>query len=270
VTDLELLAAIAGVFGLLFGSFLNVCVGRLPQDLSVVSPRSYCPACGTTLKSWHNIPVLSYLVLGGRCAFCRTYISWRYPFIELLTGICFWQAVLLEGPTWGAFKLCVYSWLLIALMFSDLEWRILPDEFTKGGMVLGIFLAPIVPLPAGLSALIFPDGSPALLSLIEALIASAVLSAALWSLGWAYQRIRGREGLGFGDVKLVGMIGAFTGLSGALFVLVIGSVAGTVIGLLWIWLRRHDASSYELPFGTFLAGSALVFAFVGRSFFMAP
>ena len=255
------LAIIAGVFGLLAGSFLNVCIGRLPEDLSIAVPRSYCPRCGNPIAAWDNIPVFSYILLLGRCRSCRIRISPRYPLIELLTGICFFFAVWISGWTWTGFKLCLFSALLIGLTSIDVEQRILPDEFTKTGTVLGWILSPIVILPAALISFVAPTLSPAAWSFLDSLAGSILVPGGLWFIGWAYQRIRHREGLGFGDVKLLMMTGAFLGLEGNVLVLVVGSVVGLVAGLSWILLKRKDPSTYELPFGLFLGAAALVIAF---------
>src|SRR5271165_3510757 len=139
-------ALIAGLFGLLIGSFLNVCIYRLPRDLSVVHPRSYCPRCEHPIAWYDNIPVVSFALLRGRCRHCGATIPWRYPLVELLTGVAFAGAVSLLGPVIAAAKLCVFSAILIALVFAGLEERILPDEFTLGGIAAGLLFSVFVPL----------------------------------------------------------------------------------------------------------------------------
>jgi leader peptidase (prepilin peptidase) / N-methyltransferase len=255
------LALAFGLFGLLIGSFLNVCISRLPQDLSIVVPRSYCTRCGTPIAWYDNIPLLSYLILGGRCRACKLRISLRYPLVELLTGLSFAWAIYTHGPTWPGFRLAAISAILIELMFSDLESRILPDEFTKGGMLLGLFLSPIVLLPPGLSTLFFPQASPELHSFLESITGGMVAGVGLWLVGEMYRLFRGREGLGFGDVKLVTMMGLMLGLEAVLLVLIVGSVAGSVIGLIWIKVGHKDPATYELPFGFFLGAAGLAAAF---------
>ncbi|HYP13681.1 MAG TPA: prepilin peptidase [Bryobacteraceae bacterium] len=246
--------------GLLIGSFLNVCVYRWPRDLSVMRPsRSYCPGCNQTIAWYDNIPVLSWLLLRARCRHCGTGISWRYPLVELLTGLSFAIAVHSLGLTLLALKLCLFSTIQIALFFSDLEERILPDEFTKGGIVAGVALAWFVPMPAGFLQIFLPEDLDArYISVIESAASAALLSFVLWGIGELYFRIRGREGLGLGDVKMVGMLGAFLGLSGALFTLIVGSVLGSLVGIVFIYLARKDAATYELPSGSFLALAALL------------
>ncbi len=257
-------ALFAGGFGLLIGSFLNVCISRLPYDESVVSPRSHCPHCATMIAWYDNIPVLSYLFLLARCRHCHAAISARYPIVELITGVLFGVIVWRLGLDWAALKWCAFAAIVVELGFSDLETRILPDEFTKGGLLLGVVLSAIVPLPQGLlsfaAALIRPDASEAFASLINSLVAAAFLSGGLYMMGVLYQRFRGREGMGFGDIKMVAMLGAFLGLETALLGLMLGSLLGSVIGIIWITVRRASAAEYELPFGSFLALGSLLAA----------
>ncbi len=251
----------AAGLGLLIGSFLNVCIYRLPRDLSVVKPRSYCPHCENTISWYDNIPVISYIALGGRCRGCRVGIPLRYPLVELLTAAVFFLGVYTLGWTAVALKFCVFAAMQIALLFTDLEARILPDEFTLGGAALGIVFAAFVAIPGGFFELLLPERwDTRIVSVIEAITGALFLSGALWAIGELYYRIRKREGLGFGDVKMVGMIAAFLGISGALFTVVVGSVLGSLCGLTYIWLARKDAATYELPFGSFLAVAALLVA----------
>jgi leader peptidase (prepilin peptidase)/N-methyltransferase len=257
-------ALLAGIFGLLIGSFLNVCIYRLPRDLSVVRPRSHCPSCEKTIAWYDNIPVLSFLLLHAKCRHCPARISYRYPLVELMTGAAFFLAVLFYGLSLPALKLCVLSAILIELAFSDLEERILPDEFTIGGIVAGVAFALFLPMEPGLVyTLMSPVTQPAVVSVAESLAGAIFTSGTLWLVGWLYLKIRKREGLGFGDVKMIAMIGAFMGIHLTLVVLIIGSVLGSVVGLLFIFLARKD-STYELPYGTFLAIAALLYGFLGR------
>ncbi len=254
----ELLAFLAG---LLVGSFLNVCVHRLPRDLSVVRPRSFCPACARTVAWYDNIPLVSFLLLKGCCRYCGARIGWRYPVVELLTALVFLLAVFQHGAGLQAAKLAVFGALLVGLVFADIETRILPDEMTLGGLVAGVVLSAYVPLHAGLLHIFFPDWGPRILSVAESVLGAGVSSFALWGVGALYFKIRGREGLGFGDVKMVAMIGAFLGLHGALLTIMLGSLAGSVLGLAYILATRKAVSTYELPFGSFLGAAALFIAF---------
>jgi len=254
-------ACIALLFGLIIGSFLNVCVYRLPQDLSVVRPRSYCPACQHPIAWYDNVPLLSFAVLGGRCRHCKAAISWRYPIVELMTGVLFFVFVLRLGPTLPAVKYCVLSALLVGLTFADLEARILPDEFTLGGTAIALVLSWFVPVNDDVvQAILWLSGARwnvQWTSLAEAVIGALVPGLFLWFGGWLYFKLRHREGLGLGDVKLVAMVGAFLGLHGALLTLIGGSLAGSLIGYAYIRLTKQDASTYELPFGTFLGLAAI-------------
>jgi leader peptidase (prepilin peptidase) / N-methyltransferase len=260
-------ATLALLFGLLIGSFLNVCIHRWPRGRSVVRPRSHCVRCRKTIAWYDNVPVVSYLVLGGKCRHCGRHISARYPAVELLTGLAFFYFVLRLGPTLAAAKLCVFSAMLIALVFSDLEKRLLPDELTLGGTLVGLAFAPFVALhdesSAGLLWLMGLNLEGRVLSLAQAALGAAVPAFFLWGGGWLYLKLRHREGLGFGDVKLMVMIGAFLGLQSTLMTLLAGSIAGSVISLLYIWIAKKDASTYELPFGSFLAAAAIAVAMSG-------
>ncbi len=258
-------ALIAALAGLLIGSFLNVCIYRLPRDLSVVKPRSFCPECNQMIPWYDNIPVVSYMVLAGRCRRCGHRIPVRYPIVELLTAAAFFCAVRYLGPTLAAVKYCVFGAIVIALVFSDLEERILPDEFTLGGAGLGVIFAIFVPPSGGILRLMFfTPNNERLLGVGDALLAGALCAGALWGVGALYQKIRHREGLGLGNVKMVAMIGAFLGVQGALLTLIAGSLLGAIVGLAYVWFTGKDASTYELPFGTFLGVAALGVGFVGE------
>lgn len=257
-------------FGLLIGSFLNVCVYRLPRDLSVVRPRSYCPACEHPIAWYDNVPVLSYLLLRGRCRKCHSRISARYPIVEILTGLLFFYYLLRMGPTPAAAKYCLLGALLVGLLFSDLEERILPDEFTLGGALAGLILAWFVKVQDITAHAVFwlldiriDAGSP-VMSFAESVFGAAVPAFFLWLGGYLYEKVRKREGMGFGDVKMMLMIGAFLGLRDSLLTLIIGSVVGSVVGYLYIRITHKEASTYELPFGTFLAFGALVVTLIAR------
>jgi leader peptidase (prepilin peptidase)/N-methyltransferase len=253
-------AWLAGLFGLLIGSFLNVCIHRMPRDLSVVRPRSFCPGCEKPIAWYDNIPVASYLVLGGRCRHCAGRIGWRYPLVEALTGALFFAAVQNHGMSPVALKYCVFSALIVGLVFMDLEELILADEFTLGGTLVGLALSMWVRFEDGPMHLLLPPFNQRWLSLAEAGFAAAFTAGSLWLVGALYYRIRKREGLGLGDVKMTAMIAAFLGLQPALLALLVGSVLGAVIGLIYIWITRKDSSTYELPFGSFLGATALIVA----------
>jgi leader peptidase (prepilin peptidase)/N-methyltransferase len=263
---------LAFLAGLLIGSFLNVCVYRLPRDLSVVKPRSFCPGCEKMIV-WHdNIPLVSYVLLGGRCRHCKERIPLRYPLVELATAAAFAVCVWALGPTLPALKYCVFSAILITLIASDKEARILPDEFTKGGIVLGLIFAAFVPVDnMGFAHFFLPQTlGPRWLSVAEAALGAGFSSGSIWLVGWLYEKIRHREGLGFGDVKMIAMIGAFLGLRAALLTLISASLFGAVAGLIYIFATKKDASTYELPFGSFLGLAALTVAMFGEVLAVGP
>lgn len=250
--------AFGALAGLLLGSFLNVCIYRIPRDLSVIAPRSFCPECGSQIAWYDNVPLFSYARLRGRCRACSKRIGWRYPVVELTAAVLFALTVAEYGWTLAALKWCVFDSLLVVLFWTDLEERILPDELTLGGTALGLILAVFVGVPSALIGLLFPALNPVLKSLLAA-AAGAALALPLWAMGALYSRMRKREALGLGDVKLVILLGVFLGLERGLYALLIGTIAGSVIGLLYILLTHKKASSYELPLGTFLcAGGVLV------------
>jgi leader peptidase (prepilin peptidase)/N-methyltransferase len=259
-------ACLALLFGLLIGSFLNVCIYRLPQDLSVVRPRSYCPECQHPIAWYDNVPLLSFVVLGGRCRHCKANISWRYPVVELMTGVLFFVFVWRLGPSLAALKFCLSSALLVGLSFADLESRILPDEFTLGGAAAGLVLAWFVPVKDDIAQMLLwlagAHWNVHWSSLAEAAIGGLIPGLFLWFGGWIYFKLRHREGLGLGDVKLVAMVGTFLGLHGALLTLIAGSLLGSLIGYAYIRFTHQDASTYELPFGTFLGLAAIAISLV--------
>jgi leader peptidase (prepilin peptidase)/N-methyltransferase len=188
--------------------------------------------------------------------------------VELLTAAAFFWSVHYLGPTLAALKFCVFAAILIALVFSDLEERILPDEFTLGGAALGVIFAAFPPFNGGILRLIFLSSkNDRLISVADALFAALFCAGALWGVGALYQMLRHREGLGLGDVKMIAMIGAFLGVQLTLLTLIVGSLLGAIIGLAYIWFTGKDASTYELPFGTFLGAAALGVGFFGEMVF---
>jgi leader peptidase (prepilin peptidase)/N-methyltransferase len=259
--------SLAFLAGLLIGSFLNVCIFRLPRDLTVWSPaRSFCPGCESTIAWFDNIPLLSFALLRGRARCCNERIPIRYPLVELVTGLCFAIAIYLHGVTWEAFKACLFSVLMIDLIATDFEERILPDEFTKGGTAVGLILSWFVLLSPDIAAIPFflagqmqPD--PRVASLVESVLGAAVGGGLLWLVAFVFEKVRHKEGMGRGDIKMMMLIGAFLGLQPALLIFFLASVIGSVLGLLFIWLAKKEAGSYELPFGSFLGAVALAVAF---------
>jgi leader peptidase (prepilin peptidase) / N-methyltransferase len=286
------------IMGLAFGSFLNVCIYRLPLGLSVITPRSACPNCKQGIAFYDNVPVLSWLILRGRCRHCDTRISPRYLMIELLTGIlfvaCFWYF----GLTLSTLKYCTFAFLLLGLIFTDAETKLLPDKMTLPGLALGLVFSLIVPvndlasqfLPGMVSLPFSGDVSARILSLLDSVLGAAVGASFIYGAGAAYLRWRGTEGMGFGDVKLMAMVGAFLGIKLTVFTIFTASLAGSFFGLttvLVVWLKRTHRFArrlanaqaarrrgwqsaqmvlryYQMPFGVFLGSMALFAFFFGN------
>jgi leader peptidase (prepilin peptidase)/N-methyltransferase len=233
------------VFGLMVGSFLNVCIYRLPRRESIVFPASHCTACGKPIAWYQNLPVISWLLLRGRCASCGDRISIVYPLVELLTGFVFVLHYEVLGATWLLVPRLLFACGLIVLAFIDLRHRILPNPITLGGTVVGLLFSLFLP-PGWLAAL------------IGILIGGGVLLA----IGEVYLRLRGIEGMGLGDVKMLAMIGAFLGWKAVLVTLILSSLSGALVGFILL-LSQRGSMKYQLPFGTFLAGAALVASLYG-------
>jgi leader peptidase (prepilin peptidase) / N-methyltransferase len=267
VAPTTLIGIFAALFGLIIGSFLNVCIVRIPGRKSIVMPASACPNCGAAIRPWDNMPVVSWLLLGGKCRACKTPISWMYPVVELLTAALFWACYYAFGLTTEALKWAIFSALMIVLVFTDLRERILPDVVNYSGFAVGLALS-LVTKPADGAALWlanrvfdFPPPSP-VISLADAVLGAAFGSGMLWLVAEIYFRMRGREGMGFGDVKMMLMAGAFLGLKRTLLTILAGSVLGSVLGLAFM-LARRKGSDYELPFGSFLGMAAVLVMFFG-------
>lgn len=255
------------LFGLIIGSFLNVCILRIPAGKSIVHPASACTSCGAPIRPYDNIPVASYFLLGGKCRQCKTRISAMYPLVELLTGLLFLACYESFGLRFETAKWAAFSAILIVLVFTDLRERLLPDVVNYSGFGLGLafslFTAPSDGMAVWLSNRVFdyPPSRP-VLSLADALFGAAIGSGLLWLVSEAYFRLRGREGMGLGDVKMMLMAGAFLGARRTLLTILAGSLLGSVLGFAFMLLRRKG-SDYELPFGTFLGMGALLVVFFG-------
>jgi leader peptidase (prepilin peptidase)/N-methyltransferase len=298
-----LIAVAIFAYGLCFGSFLNVCIYRLPRGKSVVAPRSACPHCGDMIPLYHNLPVVSWLILRGKCRACKQPISPRYLLIELLTGFLFLSCYLHFGLTLAALKCAVLGYLLLGLIFTDAETKLLPDAMTLPGLALGILFSLVVPvndlasriMPGMVSTAMRGEISWRIWSLSDSLLGAAIGASFLYGAAAIYLRARGVEGMGFGDVKLMALIGAFLGTKLTVLTIFAASLTGSVFGLstvLAVWMKRirriearripssistndarrrawHSARLalryYEMPFGVFLGGMALLsFAFGNR------
>lgn len=259
--------------GLIVGSFLNVVIVRLPRSISVVRPGSSCPECSASLRWWQNIPLLSYLLLRGKCAECKAPISIRYPVVELLTAVLFYAASVrfgagLAAASHGLSLESAFLWvrvlpflaLLIAMTFIDLEHRIIPDQLSLGGLVLGLLTSFLDP-----NFTVMDSFSGALLGF-----------SLFFALAWGYQKFRGQMGLGGGDIKLIAMLGSFVGTQGVLFTICFSSMFGSIVGLLWAFAAKKsgkDMMQFAIPFGPFLVVGALVYYFLGDVLwflFMSP
>ena len=257
------------LFGLIIGSFLNVCILRIPLAESVVLPASHCPACGTSIKPYDNIPVVSWLVLAGRCRKCKARISAMYPMVELATGLLFVACYLVFGLNAEALKWAIFGALMIVLTITDLRERILPDKVNFLGLGLGLLLSfftrPVDGTALWLANRWFAFPPPeAALSFADALIGAGAASGLLWLVAEGYFRARGREGMGLGDVKMMAMAGAFLGLQRALLTILLGSLLGSIIGVAVIAIGRKGRD-FELPFGTFLGAGAMLVVFFGSA-----
>lgn len=236
----------AGVIGLLVGSYLNVVIYRVPRRLSTVLSRSRCPACGTPIRPYDNIPILAYLWLRGRCRTCGVRFGWRYPAIEALTGALFVLSAIRFGVSWDALVAALFCAAMVVLAAIDVEHFLLPDRITLPGIAVGLAVQPWLREPGLLSAAV-----------------GAVAGAAILTFVWGvWYLVRREHGMGFGDVKMLAMIGAFLGLRSMGVALFVAVLAGALVGLALLAVGRFGFRS-KLPFGFFLALGALVALFFG-------
>ena len=240
------LTAFAFVLGACIGSFLNVVVWRLPRGESLVAPGSHCPACDAAIPFWANVPLLSYVLLRGRCRACRARISPRYPLIEALTGAVFAALLLAHGPSARLGVDWALAAALIAVAFIDIDHQIIPNAITLPGVAIGLLVSLVAPQ-------LGVDWRDALLGVV-------CIGGALWAISAGYEKASGKIGLGMGDVKLVAMLASFLGLEAALGVLILGSLVGIAYGVaILLWVR--GGRNTRIPFGPALALAGLVFVF---------
>jgi len=281
------------LFGLVIGSFLNVCILRIPADKSIVLPASSCTKCGKPIAPYDNIPVLSWIFLGGKCRNCKTKISAMYPAVELLTGLLFLACYFIFGPTVDALKWAVFAALLVVLTITDLRERILPDEVNFFGLGAGLLFSFFTKSLDGTAQWLtsrwfdFPPPQMAL-SFVDSALGVLVGGGFLWAVAEGWFKLFRREGMGFGDVKMMAMIGAFLGARRTLLTILVGSLIGSAAGIVNIvclylfgykkevairaerrgmgtvkTLRFALAKRYQLPFGTYLGIGALATVFFG-------
>ena len=260
---------IYAVFGLVIGSFLNVCIYRIPLGKSIVFPGSACPHCGNAIRSYDNIPVLSYLLLRGRCRICGNAISVQYPLVELLTGAAFFACAWEWNFTAPAFVNSLLLSVLIVLVFTDYHHQILPNVLTLPGIVAGILLSSFQPVSHYSDALstmaaswLWPENPQQILPWVGSVLGAIIGGGPLLLLAIGYEKIRKKQGLGMGDVKMMAMVGAFLGCRNAFLTILAGSFLGSIVGVFLI-LFRHKNLQTKLAFGVFLGIGAAVCLFYG-------
>jgi len=234
------------VIGLFIGSFLNVCIHRIPRGESIVFPSSSCPGCGARIRPWDNVPILSYLILWGKCRSCKGKISIRYPLVEALSALLALAMLYRFGLNASFAVYYVWTCALLVITFIDLDHQIIPDSLSIGGIVAGLALVWWMPV-----------------SYLDALIGLGLGAGLLIAVIYGYFFLTGKHGMGGGDVKLLGMIGVFTGWQGVLFTIFTGSLVGSLVGIPWALLQRKNMQT-AIPFGPFLALGAFIYVLFGE------
>lgn len=237
----------AFVFGAVVGSFLNVCIYRLPEDRSIVSPPSSCPGCGNRIRWYDNIPIVSWLVLRGKCRACKAPISWRYPLVEALNGLLTLLLFIKYGPSLPFLALFIFCSSLVVITFIDLDHQIIPDSISLPGIAVGFLFSFFLPWSGWLN------------SLLGILLGGG----SLLLVAWGYEKLTGKEGMGGGDIKLLAMMGAFLGWRSIPFIIFASSLVGSVLGIGAMIVTKRDGK-LAIPFGPFLALGAILYIFYGR------
>ena len=246
---LLLMDCFAFIFGAVVGSFLNVCIFRIPAKASIIKPLSQCPHCHHPIRFYDNIPIISFILLRGKCRDCGGKISWRYPLVELITALLALLLFLQFGLTLKFLAFFIFTAVLIVITFIDLDHQIIPDILTLPGIPIFLLLA------------IFVVKVPWL----EALIGLLIGGGMLFAIAFIYQIITKREGMGGGDIKLLAMIGAFLGWKSLIFILLFSSFSGAIVGIAAMIIKKQDMK-YAVPFGPFLSAAAIAYLFWGDSF----
>jgi leader peptidase (prepilin peptidase) / N-methyltransferase len=269
---LPLACLLVGIFGAIVGSFLNVVIHRVPRQQSIVLPESACPSCRAPIKAYDNIPILSFLILRGRCRRCGAGISARYPAVEALTGLLFAAVTWHDGLSFAlAFDLA-FTASIVALIFIDAEHMILPNAITYPGILFALITRVAVPYLAGpahfddlpqLQSLLPPDYPVWLVSLIGATIGALAGGGSLWLMGFLWERLRGVEAMGLGDVKMMFMVGAFLGWRLAILTILIAAFTGSLAGIALMVRRGGRNLQMMLPFGIFLGIGSIVSLLIG-------
>lgn len=274
---LWMMCALVAVFGAIIGSFLNVVIHRLPREESIVFPNSRCPSCAALISPFDNIPLISYVILRGRCRKCRAPISWRYPAVELLTALLYAGVFLIDVLLRGGLTLAIpfdliFVSALVALVFIDAEHMLLPNAITYPGIVFAVIARLTLPYLVGIYAF---DDLPSLasgtfstwpvwaVSLLGAALGALVGGGSLWLIGWLWERLRGVEAMGLGDVKMMFMVGAYLGWRLTILTIFLGVFSGAVTGIGVMMKRRARDMQMQLPFGIFLGIGAIVSLLVG-------
>ena len=263
---------VAGIFGAIIGSFLNVVIHRLPREESIVLPSSRCPSCGAAIAFYDNVPVLSYLMLGGRCRSCKTHISARYPAVEALTAALWILVVWRAGLTWALPFDLVFVTAITALIFIDAEHMILPNAITYPGIAFALVARVAIPFLMGQPH--FDDlhmlmngvlaGMPLwAASLVGALIGALIGGGSLWLMGWTWEKLRGIEAMGLGDVKMMFMVGAYLGWRLTILNIFLGVLSGSLIGIVLMLRQGKRNMQMLLPFGVFLGIGAIAALLIG-------
>ena len=243
------LNSFAFIFGAVVGSFLNVCIFRIPAKASIIKPLSQCPHCHSPVRFYDNIPIISYIVLMAKCRDCGGKISWRYPLVELITALLSLFLFLKFGLSLTFLVIFIFTAVLIVITFIDLDHQIIPDVLTLPGIPIFFILA------------IFVVKVPWL----EALIGLLIGGGMLFTIAFIYQLITKREGMGGGDIKLLAMIGGFLGWKSLIFILLFSSFSGAIIGIAAMVIQKQDMK-YAIPFGPFLSAAAVAYFFWGDAF----
>lgn len=257
---------IAGVFGAIIGSFLNVVIHRVPHEESIVFPHSRCPACGAAIAFYDNIPVVSYLLLGGKCRGCKERISFRYPAVELITSALFVAVAWHDGLSPALPFNLVFVAAMLALVFIDAEHMLLPNVITYPGIVFSLVARIALPYLTGTP---YFDDIPSLsggafaglplwaVSLVGGLIGAIIGGGSLWLMGWTWEKLRGIEAMGLGDVKMMFMVGAYVGWRLTILTIFVGVLTGSIIGVALMARQNSRNMQMLLPFGVFLGLGAI-------------
>ena len=235
------------LFGAAIGSFLNVCIYRLPEHQSIVRPASHCLSCKQPIAFYDNIPLISFLVLKGKCRNCKIPLSYQYPLVELLTACMSLACLITWGVTLTAFFTFIFIAALIVVTFIDLEHKIIPDIISLPGIVYGLVLSLLLPR----------------ITFIDSVLGTAIGGGSLLLVAGVYYLLTKHEGMGLGDVKLLAMMGAFLGWKSILFIIMVGSFTGAIVGIVIMLLKRKDRR-YAIPFGPFLSLGAVSYLFYGK------